>query len=739
MSFVIKGAAIGGLMFSVLAAAQAPESNTSSARYGQREGNTSEASERPESLSTLQVIGQPTPAGEAESVMRSDAAINDVDTAALLRGVPGANFVNNGPLSGQAQYRGMFGDRVAVRVDGMPIVSGGPNWMDAPLHYAPKSHLTDLRMYRGIAPVSAGAETIGGAVLAETRRGRFTSDDAFELDASGSANYQSNGDVRTGDAFVALANRHHRLYARAEAIDGNDREFSSGRRSTIAGTRAEKISGAFGYAIRRGEHELSIDLARHETDDTGNPSLPSDIRFIDTDLAKLDYAGALGSADIEARISYQDVAHVMTNFDLRPAPDFFTPPPNAPMPVQMAFGGVDRRLLDVTSETVGAGFEADMPLLDGRLLTGFDVLLSEHSTDVLDPDSPFFVQPFQSVERDRYSGFGEWRGKLSPRLELGAGARVTHVTSDAGEVIAPPLPPAQALKERFNAADRSRGDTMIDASVIFQRLLGERLSASLGLARKSRAPSYIERYAWVPIEATAGLADGNNHVGRLDLDPEVAHEINLGLTFGNERLRLSPQVFYRRVDDYIQGTPAADPAIIMVSTVNGDPTPLQYTNVDAEFYGLDTDFGYRFNARWTLDGSISYVRARRRDISDDLYRIAPLNGDLVLTYAQGRWRVALRSIWAAAQNRVSSTNSEPTTGSFAIVDLAARFDLTDQLRLRAGIGNLLDDRYADHLAGFNRIIGSDVGQPAPPPTRDNRIPGIGRNFYIGLALDWGGN
>ena len=58
-----------------------------------------------------------------------------VDTAAALREIPGASVNRNGPITGIAQYRGMFGDRIAVDIDQLGVVSGGPNAMDAPLSY----------------------------------------------------------------------------------------------------------------------------------------------------------------------------------------------------------------------------------------------------------------------------------------------------------------------------------------------------------------------------------------------------------------------------------------------------------------------------------------------------------------------------------------------------------------------------------------------------------------------------
>jgi len=58
--------------------------------------------------------------------------------------MPGANINKNGELTGIAQYRGMYGDRIRVSVNAAQISGAGPNAMDAPLHYAPVAILESL-------------------------------------------------------------------------------------------------------------------------------------------------------------------------------------------------------------------------------------------------------------------------------------------------------------------------------------------------------------------------------------------------------------------------------------------------------------------------------------------------------------------------------------------------------------------------------------------------------------------
>ena len=88
----------------------------------------------------------------------------EADLANWLASVPGANINSNGPITGIAQYRGLFGDRVSTSLDGHPIVGAGPNSMDTPLSYSTPLIVDSMTVYRGIAPVSAGMNTLGGAI-----------------------------------------------------------------------------------------------------------------------------------------------------------------------------------------------------------------------------------------------------------------------------------------------------------------------------------------------------------------------------------------------------------------------------------------------------------------------------------------------------------------------------------------------------------------------------------------------
>src|SRR5210317_2360389 len=117
-----------------------------------------------------------------------------VDTATVLKDIPGANVNTNGPVTGIAQYRGMYGDRVSVVIDHLGVISGGPNAMDAPLSYVSPMITEELAVTRGIASLSHAPESIGGHVSAHLSRGDFA-DAGSVLDGFVGSRYSGNGNV----------------------------------------------------------------------------------------------------------------------------------------------------------------------------------------------------------------------------------------------------------------------------------------------------------------------------------------------------------------------------------------------------------------------------------------------------------------------------------------------------------------------------------------------------------------
>ena len=139
-----------------------------------------------ELLPTITIEGQGTRPGQISVTPESGGAL---DSALLLKRVPGGNVNRNGPLTNIPQYRGLFGNRVGVQVNGISVQEVGPNSMDTRSSSVPKSLVKSVKVYRGIATVSAGMETLGGAMEINSRRSDFAESSTPEFHGFVNAGY----------------------------------------------------------------------------------------------------------------------------------------------------------------------------------------------------------------------------------------------------------------------------------------------------------------------------------------------------------------------------------------------------------------------------------------------------------------------------------------------------------------------------------------------------------------------
>lgn len=630
--------------------------------------------------------------------------VNSINTASpdsgeLFKTLPGASINRNGPLTSIVQYRGMYSDRVNVMVDGVRLSSAGPNRMDSPLSYLPSSRLQNISIYRGLAPVSSGIETIGGTVKAESKKADFALSDEPEIHGNLNSSYASNGDVRSSGITTSIATSQHRVQISGSLDRSHDQEFDGG---TIDGTQAERDTAGISYGFKQNNTEFALDYDHHDTEDTGTPALPMDILWARGNTAKAAIKHSFENGDVlNAKLFYQDADHRMSNNRFRAVPS-----------------GSPFRYSD--SDVISQGINLSYQMQDWNV--GFDADQATYNADIFDPtNASFKVKNFNNAERDRLSVFLEWNPRLNENWKMESGIRISHIEMDADQVsTTAPMAMMQNLARNFNEADRSKTDTLADIVVKFTRRLNSSLDLEMGAAKKQRAPSYQERYLWAPLQSTSGLADGRTYVGDINLDPETAYQLELGLDWHSAKAGVSPRIFYHRVNDYIQG----------VASSSAPSGALQFANVDAELFGLDANWYVSLTNEWQLDGTVSYVHGERRDTSDNLYRIAPLSASTKLSYVQPQWRVGIEAETVASQNKVSAENDEQKTSGYAIFNLSSEYKINDSFSLSAGVDNLFDRFYRDHLAGYNRVSGNEdiaVGE---------RLPGLGRSLYIGLNVDW---
>ena len=689
------------------------------------------------------------------------------DSAEILKSIPGANANGNGPITGIAQYRGMYGERISVKIDHAPTLTGGPNAMDTPLSYAPSGLLNELVVYRGIAAVSVSQESIGGHMVAKLNRGEFSNSTVFNN--NGFANIQLNDNANQSNADIQLiaSNNAHKYSLLASHNEGDN--FSAGNNRTVEDTQYQRDRFDIAYGWKSNASELTIFAGQQDIANSGTPALAMDIININTDMAGFNLNHNPNSDKIDRlnmAVSWADVDHGMDNYSLR----------------KIADDPMKYRHNQANAENLAWSIDAQLPIAAGELKLGTDGNLQSHNSVITNPKNAMFeVKNFTDSERDNLGVFAELNGNFNQwnyqvgvrhnRIELNSGNvsasgmmdgdmnmgdmdgmnnDMSDMASDMSNMnngmdsMNDPMSGmdnqpcagmkscAAALSDKFNQSQRSLNFNTNDLVIKLSRALNRQTAISVDLGVKQRAPSYREAFLWLPLPITGGLADGRNYTGNLSLKPETAREITVGLSKTTDNFSIQPQIFYRSIDNYIQGVPSDDAIANKfsgdMSDNDSDSDALVYSNTDAEIYGLDANWQYDINDQWSADGTMSYVRGKRKDKTDNLYRIAPTNARFSLHFNPDQATTyTLESIFYARQKYVASYADESPTDGYEIVNLSANWTLNEQLKVSSGVTNLFDRYYANHLNSVNRVADSDVAEKQV-------IPGMGRTAYLSIKV-----
>jgi iron complex outermembrane receptor protein len=662
--------------------------------------------------------------GDSLNLNISQVPTTGMDNGDLLRLFPGGNRNSNGPMTSISQYRGLFGVQNNVSIDGIGYKSGCPNWMDSPLSAISQSLTQSVTLYRGLGSVVVIEEGLGGGIAIDARREGFSDQQQWGTFGQIEAGYGTNASS-WGAVLYTGANNQENWFDLGVSLDkGDDYDFNAG---TVAATEYDRKQYRLGYGHRFSMTDISIGAVINRTGESGTPALPMDIIYIDSEQYNLGVDSRIGEGDLSFKINMLSVEHVMNNYTLRPPPT--------------AMNGMKK-----LRSTLAVGDSSDFKLTYDRsfgesaFVFGVDGKMEEHDADLTNPANQMFsITMFNEVKRDRTGIFAQATRSIG-EWAIEGGLRYNYVSMNAGEVdgnlamMANNMAPMSqqdrldALAQAFNDTDRKKKDKQLSALLQASHQMGD-ARLNLGVGRKVRSPSYQERYLWLPMEATSGLADGYTYIGDINLKAETSIEFTAGVDWSVGRFKLTPEAYYRDVSNYIQGVPSTNKIANMFVFMMDGRLPLQYANVDAKLYGLDMGYEFEISSIWLLRGNLGYVRGKRTDVADNLYRIAPLSSYLELTYKRKNYFVAMESIAASKQNKVSVYNNEKPSSGWAILNLRVGYTLNKAFDINLGVENLFDKDYQDHLGGYNRVADSDV------PLRE-RLYSKGRNYYIRLNASW---
>ncbi len=744
----------------------------------------------PTPLMTIVVEGTPEPLMPTGTEVQNLPALRATtsDTASLLRDIPGMSLYGGGGVSSLPSIHGLADDRLRIKVDGMDLISACPNHMNPALSYLDPSQVETIGVYAGLAPVSVGGDSIGGAIVAKT------ADPVFAKPGEGSlvkgeagAFYRSNGNVRGGNVAATYATEGFNLsYTGAIAQSDNydaggdfkDRLFVAGTPAGFTGhpghtlpadevgsTAYDTRNQTLGLAFRGGAHLVEARFGWQDLPEQLWSNQRMDLLGNDQKRVNLRYAGDLAWGKLEARVYREDVDHFM-DFGADKKywyqagnPAYFGAPCAGPSATCAA--GMP---MNTASTNTGAVVKADIDLTQQDLLR----VGAEYQRYRLDdwwPASGANMAPnaFLNVndgERDRAAVFGEWERQHSPEWMTLAGVRFERVSMDAGGVhgynqntfpTVPAAGPAMTNQIRdaanFNNADHSKTDNNWDMTVLARYTPDAMRDIEFGFAHKTRSPNLHERYTWSTWQMAALMVnwfgDGNGYIGNLDLDPEQANTVSATFDWhaADRAWEFKATPYYTYVTDYIDATQWNATTNAPSATLQTDQyTVLKFVNQSARLYGIDLSgkmpLAKTGTGAYGLKGLVSYTQGENRDTGDNLYNIMPLNARLTLTHTLRGWDNAAELVMVSRKDDVSEMRNEMETPGYALVNLRGSY-AWKQVRVDFGIENVFDRLYYHPLGGAYLGQGTTMTASttaATVPQWGTPVPGMGRSIYTGLTV-----
>jgi iron complex outermembrane receptor protein len=259
--------------------------------------------------------------------------------------------------------------------------------------------------------------------------------------------------------------------------------------------------------------------------------------------------------------------------------------------------------------------------------------------------------------------------------------------------------------------------------VVFQQELSEDWSMQIGLSRVEAVPNLTQRYL------SFGPVPGGFGIGTPSLDPEEKWEIELRTEGRVDGHLLGASVFAARVNDYLL------PTTVAMLDVNGDGRVDRVkgtVNEDAELYGAEASAVLFLGDEWTLPLSAAFVRGEVCDTGTPLPEIPPLDVRAALRWQEPKEQkmfVEFGMYFAARQDRIDPALGEDETPSFAVFHLRGGVQLTPVWRLEAGVENLFDREYHEHLTREALLPEGDLAA-------GDEVPAPGRSFSLGVKGSW---
>ena len=598
------------------------------------------------------------------------------DGASLLKTVPNMTVIRKGGIDGDPLFRGLGGSRLAITADDHHLFGGCGSRMDPPTAYIYPENYDEVIVTKGPQSVTQGPGLITGSVQFIRETPKFT-EPGLDFDGSLTA-----GSAERLDVFGGLTAGWKYGYARLNLVDNQADNYSDGNGQEVHSAYARN-SQNLQIGITPDDKtliEASYDRSRGHAAyaDRMMDGVKFDRDAWNIKVARREITPWL--SELKAQYGHSYVDHLMDNYSLRPSkamkmannPDRETD--TARLEATMIFEKVKAQ--------VGLDWMDDQHTLRTGSGMTMQMATNSYSSAVRKPD-----QHFRNL-----GVYAEGTWLMDEKNRLVAGYR--HDKTDA------------QYQERYANYAAVKGTPWEDQTY--------RLNS--GFVRYERRDAAWTYYAGLGVAQRAPDFWERNRSTKLN--KETNTQLDLGLIYQVDNLSAGVSLFGSRINDFI--------------LADNNATP-QARNVDASRWGGEAEVTWNFSPSWKIGQTIAYTYGQNKTDHIPLAQTPPLEAKTSLGYDNGKFSAALLFRAVAGQNRIApgqgniiGQDLKTKSAGFGVVSLNASWKVNQNISVSAGVDNLFDRAYSEHI---NKSVSYDVANAGATGARINEP---GRQFWLKL-------
>lgn len=601
------------------------------------------------------------------------------DGADYLKTIPGFSVVRKGGSNGDPVFRGMFGSRLNILTNGGTILGGCGGRMDTPTSYISPETYDRITVIKGPETVIWGPTGSAGTILFERDPQHF-----YKLGGHVSGSILMGTDGRLDKNLDATGGNEYG-YVRFTGNQSKAKDYHDGDGHRVH-SKWDKWNGDIAVGLTPDQDTLLEFTAGRGNGEARYADRGMDgSRFLRESYGLRFEKSNIGEVldKVEAQVYYNYINHVMDNHRLRHMQPYTNWMESNP----------DRR-------TIGGRVSATWKWTDFKLQAGIDGKKDTHRNKNSIKAMPS-MGSMMSLTSDgwtkdayfsNYGAFSELTWYATDQDRVISGGRIDHYRAKA---------------ERQN---KERTKTLPSGFIRWEHdLTASPTILYAGIGHTQRFPDY-----WELFSPTNKLQVFNK------LKPEKTTQIDFGLQYNQDRLSAWASGYIGWIGDYI------------IFTQQGAKNNVG--NVDARIMGGELGTSYKLTDSWKADASLAYAWGRNSSDGRALPQIPPIELRLGLNYQYNKWSAGTLWRLVGSQHRVAKDQGNVIgkdfgkSSGFGIFSINGGYEINKNFKLTAGIDNLFDKYYIEHL---NRGGSSLFGY-----TADQQIPEPGRTVWTKLSFDF---